>query len=213
MVLIHDGEFQILKVAGLGPYNNNGYILADPKTLEAYIIDAPKEIDKVLDIAQEFHVKGVLITHSHHDHIAGYTDLKRATDLPIGVHPADQSQLPESPSFLLEHNNTLYIGRNQIRMIHTPGHTPGGICLLIGDCLISGDTLFPGGPGYTRDASSFRQLKMNITTYLLPLPLGVIVLPGHGDNTTIGHSRTEYSVFSSKPHPDDLHGEIQWETT
>ena len=213
MALVHDGEIQVFKVAGMGPYDNNGYVLADPSSREAYLIDAPAQIERLLDEAKDFHVKAVLITHTHPDHVAGYADLKRLTDLPVAVHLADRDRLPGEPELLLEHNEDLHIGTTRVRVLHTPGHTAGGVCLHLDGCLISGDTLFPGGPGYTRSAEAFKQVMESVRTRLLTLPGGTAVLPGHGADTTIGASEQEYAAFAAKPHPGDLHGEVHWLTS
>jgi glyoxylase-like metal-dependent hydrolase (beta-lactamase superfamily II) len=76
MSIVFDGAYQIMKVADMGPYGNNGYVIADPRTKEAYLVDAPADIARLLDEAKDFRVKAVLITHTHPDHVAGYADLK-----------------------------------------------------------------------------------------------------------------------------------------
>ena len=213
MTIVFDGTYQIFKVMGMGPYDNNGYVLADPSTREAYLVDAPAQIDRLLDEAKDFRIKAVLITHTHPDHVAGYADLKRLTDLSVGVHEADMDRLPGAPELLLSHGDNLTIGSTKIRVMHTPGHTPGAICLSLDGMLVSGDTLFPGGPGRTRSADDFRQVVDSITTRLYPLPGSTIVLPGHGADTSIGESRREYAVFASKQHPEDLHEDVLWLTS
>jgi len=210
MALVFDGPFQLFKVAGMGPYDNNGYVITDPKSREAYIVDAPAEFERLLAEARDFRVKGVLVTHTHPDHIAGYADLKRLTDLPVGVHPADEPRLPGKPEFTLEHDDDLRLGALRVRVIHTPGHTPGGVCLHVGDCLVSGDTLFPGGPGMTRGPEAFHQVVDSITTRLYTLADGTRVLPGHGGDTTIGESKREYAVFAAKRRSEDVSGHVNW---
>lgn len=213
MTIAFDGPYQIFKVADMGPFGNNGYVLADPSTREAYLVDAPAQVERLIDEAKDFRIKGVLITHTHPDHVAGYADLKRLTDLPVAVHEADVDRLPGEPDLLLAHGDDLTIGSTKIRVMHTPGHTPGGVCLWLDGTLISGDTLFPGGPGRTRSADDFRQVVDSITTKLHPLPESTIVLPGHGADTSIAESKREYAVFAGKPHPDDLHEDVLWLTS
>ena len=213
MPLVHDGPVQVYRVAGMGPYDNNGYVLADTTSGECYLVDAPAEIERLLEEARDFTPKGVLITHTHPDHVAGYADLKRRADLPVAVHPDDAPRLPGMPDFYLAHGEPLYVGRQVIRPLHTPGHTPGGICLALDGCLISGDTLFPSGPGYTREPEAFQQLVESITELLHVLDDATIVFPGHGPETTIGASKAEYATFAAKPHPADLHGHVQWLTS
>ncbi|MEX2598054.1 MAG: MBL fold metallo-hydrolase [Dehalococcoidia bacterium] len=210
MPILHDAAFQVFKVSGMGPYDNNGYVIADPKTKEAYIVDAPAEVERLLGEARDFHVKAVVLTHTHPDHVAGYADLKRLTDLPVAVHPADEPRLPGKPELRLADGSDLFVGSIRIRVLHTPGHTPGGVCFLADGVLVSGDTLFPGGPGRTSSPENFKQVVGSITNRLLTLDARTLVLPGHGADTTIGDSRREYEVFASKPHPDDLHGHVSW---
>ena len=213
MSLVYDGPVQVYRVAGMGPYDNNGYLLADPVSRECYLVDAPAEVERLLKEAEGLTSKGVLITHTHPDHIAGYADLKRLAGLPVAVHDSDAPRLPEPPAFHLAHGETLYLGRQAVRLLHTPGHTPGGVCLVVEGCLISGDTLFPGGPGYTRSPEGFQQVVKSIRELLHVLDDSTVVLPGHGAETTIGASKAEYATFAAKPHPADLHGEIHWLTS
>ena len=210
MALVYDGGCLVFKVAGMGPYDNNGYVIADPGTKEAYLVDAPAEIERLLAEAEGLQVKGVVVTHTHPDHVAGYADLKRLTDLPVAVHESDARRLPGKPDALLSHNDELRVGAVRIRVLHTPGHTPGALCLHAAGALVSGDTLFPGGPGRTNAPENLRQIVASIEERLLPLPEGDLVLPGHGADTTIGASKAEFAVFKSKPHPADLHGHVSW---
>ena len=211
MPIIHDGQVKVFQVPNMGPYNNNGYVLADPISTECYLVDAPAEIGRLFKEATGLKIKGVLLTHTHPDHIAGYSDLKQFYDVEIGVHSNDTHKLPDAPGFTLSHNQLLKLGETiQIRVLHTPGHTVGSICLSMPNCLVSGDTLFPGGPGYTRSADEFQEIVTSITGLFETLPDETLVLPGHGNVTTIGTCKNEYSVFSGKDHPEDLFGHINW---
>ena len=210
MALVYDGGCLVFKVSGMGPYDNNGYVIADPATKEAYLVDAPAEIERLLAEAEGLRTKGVVVTHTHPDHVAGYADLKRLTDLPVAVHEADARRLPGKPDALLSHHDELRVGAVRIRVLHTPGHTPGALCLHAGGALVSGDTLFPGGPGRTNAPADLRQIVASIEERLLSLPEGDLVLPGHGADTTIGASKAEFSVFKSRPRSADLHGHVTW---
>ena len=101
-------------------------------------------------------------------------------------------------------------GRRGSACCHTPGHTPGSISLVVGGAVFTGDTLFPGGPGHSRSNEALQQEIASITSKLHTLPDATVVLPGHGDRTTIGESKAEYEVFASKEHPADLHGDVLW---
>ncbi len=213
MTLVYDARCLVFKVAGMGPYDNNGYVIADPSTKEAYLVDAPADIQRLLNEADGFQVKGVVVTHTHPDHVAGYADLKRLTDLPVAAHESDARRLPGKPDALLAHDDELNVGPTRIRVLHTPGHTPGALCLHVDGALVSGDTLFPGGPGRTNTADDLRQIVASIEERLLVLPDGALVLPGHGADTTIGASKAEYAVFKSKEQPAGLHGHVGWLTS
>ena len=205
-----DGQLRIFKIAHMGPVDNNGYILSCKRTGEAVIIDAPAEPEKLLMELGDANVKAIVITHRHGDHTAGLAEMKGRTGAPVAAHPDDGSALPVPPDFLLHDGDSYQVGDLQLLAKHTPGHTPGGLCLLTGKHLFSGDTLFPGGPGHTRSPEAFQQVKDSITGQLLPLPDEVAVYPGHGHDTTIGKTREEIRVFESRAHPDDLCGGVEW---
>ncbi len=111
----------------------------------------------------------------------------------------------------LADGDELSVGEVTGRAIHTPGHTPGSTCFLVGRFLIAGDTLFPGGPGHTNSPQELQQTIQSITQRLYALPDETVILPGHGDDTTIGRSKQEYAAFASRPHPPELCGDVLWE--
>ena len=209
MPLHYDGEIQITKI-NMGPYNNNGYIVACPETKEAVIIDTPAEPEKLLNELGDVQVKAILITHGHQDHLLGFKEITGQVDAPVGVGEADVELLPSPPGIILMDGATMKLGNQTIQFLSTPGHTSGSTCLLIGKHLFSGDTLFPGGPGKSRSPEALKQEIDSITRKLLVLPDDTAVYPGHGDDTTIGQARQEYQVFASKQHPDDLCGDVAW---
>ena len=209
MPLVYDGPFRLYKVP-MGPYDNNTYILADRKTSAAYIVDTPGEPEKLLAESHGLQVQGILVTHNHWDHLVGLPVVQRATGAPVGVHDADRDRLPLPPDFSLKDGDILTLGETKIRVLYTPGHTPGSVCLLVGKRLIAGDTLFPGGPGRTGDPKSFRQILQSITQKLLLLEDDVVVHPGHGSDTTIGQARREYHLFAGREHTPDLCCDVLW---
>jgi hydroxyacylglutathione hydrolase len=209
MPLHYDGEVRITKV-NMGPYNNNGYILACPRTNEGVIIDTPAEPEKLLDALGEVQVKAILITHGHRDHLLGFKGIKSSVGAPVGIGPGDAFQLPNPPEIFLKDGDTVRFGDCELQVIGTPGHTEGATCFLVGKHLFSGDTLFPGGPGRSQSPAAFQQVLDSITQKLLVLPDDTMVYPGHGDDTTIGTARQQYQVFASRPHRPGLCGDVEW---
>jgi glyoxylase-like metal-dependent hydrolase (beta-lactamase superfamily II) len=132
-------------------------------------------------------VECIVLTHGDADHIDALEDLKAIFPVPAGIHPADADRLSVPPDFAIHDGDEIPVGTLRLRVLHTPGHTPGSICLHAPGVLISGDTLFPGGPGATRgDKDRFAQIIIAIREKLFVLPDDTAVLPGHGNPTTIG---------------------------
>ena len=205
-----DKEIRIVKVGGMGAIDNNSYVLSCRETGEGVIIDTPAEPEKLLSEVGNVNVKAIFITHRHHDHTESLAEMKQRTGAVVVVHPDDAPAVPVPPDIQLKDGDTYQMGNIRLLVMHTPGHSPGAQCLLTGDHLFTGDTLFPGGPGGTRTPETFQQVKDSITRKLLPLPDQTVVYPGHGANTTIGKSREEMRIFESKPHRDDLCGSVEW---
>lgn len=206
---------EIIKVGPLGPYDNNAYIILDHASGQSIFVDAPFESDRAIEAARGSDVQRVIITHRHGDHWANIDQVKQRTGAPVYCHDADRAPYAAKVDGTVADGDALPLGDAVVRVIHTPGHTPGSICLLVetaaGPALISGDTLFPGGPGRSDDAGALQQMVASIKSSLLPLPPETVVYPGHGDNTTIADARREVAVFDAKPHPPDLHGDVTWE--
>lgn len=184
-----------IRALSVGSMDNNVYILVCPETGEGAVVDAADEAERILEEAQGVKVRYILQTHGHGDHVKALARLKEALGVPVGIHRDDAGMLPVVPDFFLEDGDRVAVGNHEVRVIHTPGHTPGGVCFLVGRTLISGDTLFPGGPGATATAlGDFPQIIESIREKLFTLPDDTAVLPGHGGSTTIG---------TEKPHLDE----------
>ena len=195
----------------VGSWGNNCYVVVDPLRNIAAIIDAAADAAQILDAVAGLDVLYILTTHGHSDHWGALEEVSAA--LPnaiVAATPGDAGDLPVSPTLLLDDGDTLQIGTAPLRVIATPGHTPGSACYITGQHLFTGDTLFPGGPGHSRSPENLREEITSITTKLYVRPDETIVYPGHGAGTTIGESKAEYAVFAAKPHPDDLHGDVLW---
>jgi glyoxylase-like metal-dependent hydrolase (beta-lactamase superfamily II) len=174
----------------VGPMDNNVYVLRCTETGDAVLLDAANEHDRLLELCKALGVRSVLETHGHWDHIQAVPQLRDA-GYSVSVTAEDAGMLP-SYDEVLEDESTVTVGRLRLHTLLTPGHTPGSMCFRLEGhpVLFSGDTLFPGGPGATGfEGGDFPTIIRSIEGRLLTLPPDTLVLPGHGDSTTIGDER------------------------
>jgi hydroxyacylglutathione hydrolase len=205
-----DDAITIELLPALGPIANNAYILRPVGGGPVTVVDLPEGAEAIVAAVADDEVERLVVTHSHFDHWGGYDVVRAATDAPVYAGAAETG-LDESRDIQpLAHGDRFEVGGASVEVRHTPGHTPGSICLVVGGAVLTGDTLFPGGPGHSRSNELLQQEIASITSQLHPLPEGTLVLPGHGDTTTIGASREEYAIFASKEHAADLHGDVLW---
>jgi len=203
----------ILKCLAVGYLKANCYIVGDEETNEVMVIDPGAEVEKIYNIIHdnEYTVKYILLTHGHADHISAVKSLKEKTNAKVVIHKDDSDALLDSKLNLsmymgfhsiqapadikLVHNEELTVGKYRFKIMHTPGHTPGGICILTDHILFTGDTLFHESIGRTDlPGGDYQTLLSSIKEYLMNLDDGIVVYPGHGEKTTIGHERL-YNSF------------------
>jgi glyoxylase-like metal-dependent hydrolase (beta-lactamase superfamily II) len=174
----------------VGPFENNVFVVRCVRTGEAVIVDAANEHELLVPLARRTGVRRVLTTHGHWDHIQA-VEAVRDAGIDVGIADDDASMLP-AYDFTIPDDEVISVGDVRLRTMHTPGHTPGSTCFVIEghDVVLSGDTLFPGGPGNTSlPGGDFDRIVESIDARLLPLPAETLVLPGHGLDTTIGAER------------------------
>ena len=204
----------ILEQASVAPFHKNGFVLGCEETKEAVLIDPGDEVDDLLDAAarRQLRIQAILLTHAHLDHVTGVARAKAALGVPVWLHQADnflyeavvqQGAMfglkvePQPPiDHFYEGEGPLRFGRYQVRVLHTPGHCPGGVCLAVsreGDprpTLFVGDTLFAGSIGRTDlPGGDLDTLLRSIRDVLFAFPDDTVVWSGHGPETTIGKER------------------------
>jgi hydroxyacylglutathione hydrolase len=194
----------------VGFIQENTYILFDEITKEGIIVDPGGDGESAVKIIQEhkIKIKYILLTHGHYDHIESVEKISKITNAKVISHKEEEEVTSDPninlsieikgvaiklyPDILLEDNDIIEVCNKKIKLIHTPGHTPGGVCFYIEEdgILISGDTLFFESVGRTDfPRGDYNTLNESITKKLLILPDNVTVLPGHGRKTTIGHEK------------------------
>jgi glyoxylase-like metal-dependent hydrolase (beta-lactamase superfamily II) len=203
--------FSIVKVGPMGPYGNNAYLLHDAGAHDTLLVDMPLEEQPLLEaISAVGYVHQIVATHWHRDHWMTYDPVRKATQAPVLVGEKEIEIAPERIDGTLSHGQELKVGTRRVTILHTPGHTPGSICLQIGRALISGDTLFQGGPGRTSASGHLQVIIDSIVNHLHPLDDETVVMPGHGPNTTIAEAKREYAEYLTHPWPADYSGDVVW---
>lgn len=174
--------------------DNNVWVIGDDE--ECIVFDAPHDVDAVVRLVGERTVRHILCTHAHDDHIRYVFDLAERVHAPISLHPGDapvwQLTHERTPDAELHDGDEFTVGGTSLRVIHTPGHSPGSCSFFAPELgvVFTGDTLFEGGPGATgRSFSSKETILKSIRERLFALPDETVVKTGHGPDTTIGAER------------------------
>jgi glyoxylase-like metal-dependent hydrolase (beta-lactamase superfamily II) len=210
MSVVEKDEILRIEKIETAPFGTNSYGVICQATGESVLIDAPGEAGKILDQMEGTRPTCILITHKHMDHTGALQRLKNEWAVPIAAHISDADNLPVEAEMLLEDGNIVSFGKVTLDVLHTPGHTQGSICLLTGNILLAGDTIFPGGPGKTTTPDDFRQIIRSLQRKIFVLPDDVKIYPGHGEGTTVKKAKQEFAVFSARSHDPDLCGDVLW---
>jgi hydroxyacylglutathione hydrolase len=204
----------ILETRAIAPFFKNGYVVGCEDTSEGLVIDPGDEVDELLAAVdrQRLSIKYILLTHAHLDHITGVGRAKRALNAPVGLHRDDNFlyegavqqglmfglKVEPQPAvdFFYDGEGPWRFGRYEVRVLHTPGHCPGGVCLAVrregeqNATLFVGDTLFAGSIGRTDlPGGDLETLLKSIREVLFRFPDDTVVRSGHGEPTTIGRER------------------------
>ena len=198
----------LFKRVQTGVYAVNCYIIGDDSTKQAFVVDPGADLEDICAVIdkEKLNVRFILLTHGHGDHIGAVEDLKKITGAKVAIHKGDAEMLKDpnlnhseqiggkavsmDPDLILEDGQIISIGTLEVKVIHTPGHTKGGVCFLLGDNLITGDTLFRASIGRTDlHGGNHDQLVKNIKQKLFILPNETEVYPGHGAASTIAYEK------------------------
>lgn len=198
----------ILETISVGPIETNCYLVGDATTKEVLLIDPGDEPDRIETVVSrnQYKIVAIIATHGHLDHIGAAQWFQERYKLPFHIHKEDESLIKILPlqnsifgfyfsgipviDSYLEHGQLLTAGKISLKVVHTPGHSPGSVGLVFGNRLISGDTLFAGSIGrHDLFGGNGNQLIHSIKTRFLVLDDAMAVYPGHGPSTTIGHEK------------------------
>ena len=203
-------------------FSNNAFLITCARTGSSVIIDTPADPNELISAASETNVETILITHGHRDHVEGYEEVVAVLPADTGIGPGDRESLPMSARVTIDvtTKESILIGDIALRALHTPGHTPGSTCFVLESeasltsgepsHVFTGDTLFPGGPGRSKSHKALKQMISSLESHIFVLTETTVVLPGHGEFTTIGDSKREYLGFASKPLSPTLSGDVTW---
>lgn len=197
------GGLTISKLA-VGPMQNNAYLLVDRSTGEGLLVDAADEAGRVLELVGDTPLATVVTTHRHDDHWQALADVVGATRARTVAHPLDAPGLPVAVDAPVEHGDTVSVGASALTVVHLRGHTPGSIALAYDDGdgvthLFTGDSLFPGGPGRTTNATDFTSLLDDLEERVFGVYAdSTWFYPGHGNDSTLGAERASLPEWRAR---------------
>ena len=177
----------------------NAYVVSDSSTKEAVVIDPGLPSEKIAEQLKDLKVRWIVATHCHPGHVAGKDELKDLTGGQTGIHSLDAKQFLRSADRYLLDGDELDFGEFKLLVMHTPGHTPGSVCFVVGNHAFVGDTILAGGIGRQMPETDIRRQMMSIGTKLLKLPLTSALYPGHGPATSLERELAQNPIFRGAP--------------
>jgi hydroxyacylglutathione hydrolase len=192
----------------LGEWPTNCYVLISDG--QSVIVDPAAEAKRILTAVEDTTVRAILLTHGHYDHVQALDEVRDATGAPLGLHPADAAEFGIEGDFDLTDGEALKLGSAELRVVHTPGHTPGSVCFRFDRRAVVGDTMFPGGPGHSRTPGALAQILASLRDKVFAWPDDTRFYPGHGEGSTVGAVRPDFEAFMARPRSPELCGDVEW---
>jgi len=204
-----------LKVKSVGEYNTNCYLLVETELCEGILVDSGDEAQEILDWIGDTSVTRLLLTHGHPDHVGALQVVRQSLGAKVGIHPADTEAFSIQAEIGFTQGDVFGLGEASIEVVHVPGHTPGSVALKLIETdgfhlALSGDAIFPGGPGHTKTPGALVTALESLARTVFTWSDSVRLYPGHGESTTVGAERADFEAFRDKPLPPDLCGDVTW---
>ncbi len=206
-----------LRVLPVGEFEANCYLLADPGTGDALLVDPGGEPERILDWLGGVVIQQILITHGHSDHVGALEAIRDEFEIEVGIHPLDVDEFGIRADFPLAPGEMVSIGASKLEIVHIPGHTPGSVGMRIlegggSPRALVGDAVFPGGPGHTETPEDLKTLLQALEMTVFTWPDETEIFPGHGVSTTVGTERSAFKRFIKSPRKPGLCGDVTWES-
>jgi glyoxylase-like metal-dependent hydrolase (beta-lactamase superfamily II) len=204
-----------LRVMPVGEYQTNCYLLVETELSEGVLVDPGDKAQEILEWIGNTSITRLLLTHGHLDHVGALQMVRQSLGVKVGIHPADADAYSIQVDFELSPGDIFRLGDTHIEVVHVPGHTPGSIALKLIEAdgfhhALSGDAIFPGGPGHTKTPEALATALESLACTVFTWSDSVRLHPGHGESTTVGAERAAFETFRDKPLPHDLCGDVTW---